>query len=242
MAKRKPAAGGDIPEWVVTYGDLMSLLLCFFILLAAFSELKDPDEFRKVLEMIKEALGNSGGMGQMNVPSDPNKNSMRKMELDAALKALQQDNPQTSPNRSVPGPQPKSTVVQPGLYQVIGGSLPFDAGDTRLTTSVTETLLHDVAPKIKDRNNIVEIVGHAAGAEDTTAGPPILVGFERAYAVFDYLVQECGIDPKTLRVVSAGRSEPAQDGGSGSRRVQVYMTDKLITQVNADPYGTGRTP
>ena len=63
MAKRKPPKGSDIPEWVVTYGDLMSLLLCFFILLVAFSEPKKPDEFRKVLEKIREALGFKGGIG-----------------------------------------------------------------------------------------------------------------------------------------------------------------------------------
>ena len=38
MAKRrkKPEAPG-VPEWVVTYGDMMTLLLCFFVLLQAFS-------------------------------------------------------------------------------------------------------------------------------------------------------------------------------------------------------------
>jgi len=47
MAKRKPIQSPGIPEWVLTYGDLMSLLLCFFILLAAFSELKKEEDFPK---------------------------------------------------------------------------------------------------------------------------------------------------------------------------------------------------
>ena len=29
-----------VPEWVVTYGDMMSLLLTFFIMLVSLSELK----------------------------------------------------------------------------------------------------------------------------------------------------------------------------------------------------------
>ena len=37
--RAKPAVPG-VPEWVVTFGDMMSLLLCFFILLQMFSELK----------------------------------------------------------------------------------------------------------------------------------------------------------------------------------------------------------
>jgi len=52
-----------VPEWVVTYGDMMSLLLCFFILLSAFSELKKPREYQRVIDSIKEALGLDGGQG-----------------------------------------------------------------------------------------------------------------------------------------------------------------------------------
>lgn len=243
MPKRKQKSGGDIPEWVVTYGDLMSLLLCFFILLAAFSEIKDPDEFQKVIEAVKEALGATGGAGSVRNAGPPETSAMVPNDkIQQLADMVKQANPPSSPNRSVPGPEDKSTIVQPGLYQVIGGALPFEAGVTELTPAVQHTLMHEVAPKIRDRMNIVEIVGHAAGAEDTTAGPPAVVGFERAFAVFDYLVQECGVDPKILRIVSAGRSEPAADDDVGSRRVQVYATDKLITQVNADAFGTGRAP
>jgi chemotaxis protein MotB len=31
----------SIPEWVVTFGDMMSLLLTFFILLVSISEIKE---------------------------------------------------------------------------------------------------------------------------------------------------------------------------------------------------------
>ena len=34
-------SGGGIPEWVVTFGDMMSLLLTFFIMLVSLSEMKD---------------------------------------------------------------------------------------------------------------------------------------------------------------------------------------------------------
>jgi len=34
----KQELGGDTPAWVVTFADLMSLLLCFFVLLLSFSE------------------------------------------------------------------------------------------------------------------------------------------------------------------------------------------------------------
>ena len=57
MGKRKKPAPAGVPEWVVTYGDLMSLLLCFFILLAAFSELKQERDYQEVVRSVQEAFG-----------------------------------------------------------------------------------------------------------------------------------------------------------------------------------------
>ena len=43
MAKKKPAGGSDIPEWLVTFADLMSILVAFFVLLISFS-IQDQDK------------------------------------------------------------------------------------------------------------------------------------------------------------------------------------------------------
>ena len=42
-----------VPEWVVTYGDMMSLLLTFFIMLVSMSELKDEGKNRAALNSMK---------------------------------------------------------------------------------------------------------------------------------------------------------------------------------------------
>ena len=34
-----------IPEWVVTFGDMMSLLLTFFIMLVSLSEMKEEEKY-----------------------------------------------------------------------------------------------------------------------------------------------------------------------------------------------------
>ncbi|HID23354.1 MAG TPA: hypothetical protein EYP14_13280, partial [Planctomycetaceae bacterium] len=37
---------GGVPEWVVTYGDMMSLLLTFFIMLVSLSEVVADKRYR----------------------------------------------------------------------------------------------------------------------------------------------------------------------------------------------------
>lgn len=243
MARKKRASGNEIPAWVVTYGDMMSLLLCFFILLAAFSELKKPEEFRKVLEKINEALGFRGGMGQAEITDNVANSTINQLEAlmnrgDNGLFMAEQS------TQNVVGPEPQVSIVHDGNFHAIGGSMPFAAGRTELGLDVQKTLREEVAPKIRDRTNIVRIVGHSWGFQDKTGGDHVVVSFERARAVRDFLVDECGINPAILRIVAAGDNEPAAGAGAGetaqNRRVQVYMTDRTIDQVHPDPFGTGR--
>ncbi|MEQ8837538.1 MAG: flagellar motor protein MotB, partial [Lacipirellulaceae bacterium] len=46
-----------IPEWVVTFGDMMSLLLTFFIMLVSMSEIKEDEQYQAMVESIREQFG-----------------------------------------------------------------------------------------------------------------------------------------------------------------------------------------
>ncbi|MEM7277581.1 MAG: MotB family protein [Pseudomonadota bacterium] len=48
--------GGGVPAWVMTFADLMTLLMCFFVLLLAFSEM-DIQKFKQLSGSVKEAFG-----------------------------------------------------------------------------------------------------------------------------------------------------------------------------------------
>lgn len=48
--------GSDIPEWIVTFADMMSLLLCFFILLLSFAKM-DIARFHLATGSLREAFG-----------------------------------------------------------------------------------------------------------------------------------------------------------------------------------------
>jgi chemotaxis protein MotB len=55
MARKKAAPSGP-PKWIVTFADLMSLLLCFFILIAAFSN-QDTKKVNMMAGSMREAFG-----------------------------------------------------------------------------------------------------------------------------------------------------------------------------------------
>jgi len=43
-----------VPEWIVTYGDMMSLLLAFFIMAFAIGDVASSDKFRTMIETIRQ--------------------------------------------------------------------------------------------------------------------------------------------------------------------------------------------
>jgi chemotaxis protein MotB len=53
---RKVKCPSGAPAWVTTFADLMSLLMCFFVLLLSFSEL-DVQKYKQVAGSMREAFG-----------------------------------------------------------------------------------------------------------------------------------------------------------------------------------------
>ncbi len=56
MALKKAQTGSDIPEWLVTFADLMSILVCFFVLIISFS-IQDEKKLQVVAGSMREAFG-----------------------------------------------------------------------------------------------------------------------------------------------------------------------------------------
>lgn len=56
MARQTSRRNNEIPAWMVTYADLMSLLLCFFVLLLSFAEI-DLERFKQLAGEMSKAFG-----------------------------------------------------------------------------------------------------------------------------------------------------------------------------------------
>ncbi len=66
LAEPKKESRG-IPAWVVTFADLMTLLMCFFVLLLSFSEM-DIAKFKQLAGSMKEAFGVQAEIEARTIP------------------------------------------------------------------------------------------------------------------------------------------------------------------------------
>lgn len=105
MSNKCPECPPSLPAWMGTFADLMSLLMCFFVLLLSFSEM-DVLKFKRLAGSMSEAFG---VQKMVNADSIPMGTSIIAQEF--------------SPGK--PEPTPLQTVMQqstdsdsPDLYQI----------------------------------------------------------------------------------------------------------------------------
>jgi chemotaxis protein MotB len=61
------AEAGGVPAWVMTFADLMTLLMCFFVLLLSFSEM-DVAKFKQLSGSMKDAFGVQAEIEAKSIP------------------------------------------------------------------------------------------------------------------------------------------------------------------------------
>lgn len=231
LKKKDPPAGA--PEWVVTYGDMMTLLLCFFILLAAFANFDKQDKmFMTAIESIREALGAPGQTGWF--PDDEVDFKSLLIRLQSLIPPNNPKNEGFSDEPGIDGRYTKVKTVRDGVEVIVGGPIAFGGFSAKLEPEA-DALITKIAPELIGKSNKLEIRGHATNEPlplDCGYKDAIDLGYARARAVRDRLV-ETGVDPRSIRVSSAGAYEPVVSQTydelrrAANRRVEIIITQAL---------------
>jgi chemotaxis protein MotB len=248
MARKKSKPQHSVPDWVVTFGDMMSLLLCFFILLQMFSELKRDHEYQRVVTAIKEAFGYAGGIGVLPVDDPPLRSLVEVLETMAMKNNREQVNVSSNQEPGIDGPQMRVTKIREGIVFTIGGPSTFDPLSAEVKDSV-QAELKQLATLLAGRNNKIEIIGHAAAKyipPDCPWRSLDHLSYQRAENVKDILLQ-CGLDDRVFRLQAVGMREPVRpravepEDAAENRRVEIILTEILVEDVNTDALYTDET-
>ncbi len=249
MAKKKKKESAGVPDWMVTYGDMMTLLFCFFVIIVSMSEIKEEDKFQRVIESIQKAFGYVGGAGATpsNVPPS-NTFDRRKQQIIMRKFQLQIGK---STEEGIQGQNPSVKVIREGLEFAFGGHLNFEAGKAVLLDNAKEQLA-EFSKEFKGMNTRIRIRGHASeeipvgvvgvSNMDSSDYDALLDGLsvERALEVKKFLVEN-GIAEERMTVEGCGNNEPlvSQDyeepDKAKSRRVAIIVTEDLIQTYQGKP-------
>ena len=230
------------PSWMLTYGDMMTLLLCFFVLIVSFSEIKKEDEFLAVVQEIQKAFGMKGGGGKMPTDEDPTMSLIERLE---ALRLRHEIRPNHA-NTEEPGMEGRETTVtkvREGLLFAVGGRITFEPGSADLSNDA-RLQLRKVADLIRGYNNLIEVRGHAATLELKGFDSPYAdlweLSSERAKIVMEYLIgEEAGLRRERFRLIANADREPLVHRAYSvadqrpNRRVEVLVSEALVQEFKA---------
>jgi chemotaxis protein MotB len=220
------------PAWVVTFGDLMSLLLCFFVLLLSFSEM-DRNKYRIVSGSMKNAFGIQR---KKPVFESPKGQRMISKEFDQAIVLIKvQDliDPLIQEMEEEFEEFKGAVDIEVDEEEVtirMMGEATFDTGKAELRKAFAPLLLRIGEVLSKTKGEII-IAGH-------TDNVPLIGGqfksnlglsMARAGSVAEFLLKSTAIDPKRLSTMGFGEYRPiepndTEEGRQKNRRVEIIIS------------------
>jgi chemotaxis protein MotB len=229
MGKFKEDAKQPVPAWLVSFGDMMTLILTFFILLVSLAAQQDAGLVADGIGSFMVALNSHGLDGVM---TDEEKLSIfneyrRRFNLppEKSLERRPQEMDDASDMELVKAQlakalEPHDELTQPTIAV-------FDP-DSAVLTSAAKNYLDRVADTLRPGlGQALSLEGHALDAAESFGRDNARLAVARAAAVRDYLVREHGFAPG--RVEARGWLMEIDAAGPGTRAVDA----RLITPVPA---------
>ena len=236
MAKNKcPECPKCLPGWLVQFGDLMSLLLTFFILLLSMAVM-DKQKVEEYFSIMKKAMGFIDASTDVQNQSDAystqenssdsqenessSENSVESSAQDVAQAVQEMNSSQNTETQEIKMEKGKNEFVLD-----IPSSIMFEDGQYELTNASAKIFISKIARVIRTMPQTfnIEIIGHTD--TDRVLGSTIPrddwdISALRSISVVKELIKN-KIDPSILKVSAYGSHHPKSDVAADNRRVEM---------------------
>ncbi|MCA9041241.1 MAG: OmpA family protein [Planctomycetaceae bacterium] len=216
-----------VPEWVVTYGDMMSLLLTFFIMLVSLSEVVADQKYRAILEALQAYVGYDFAPANPPGKSFPHNSMLEKMTKLGSWKDESKDNGGLR-RRSTSGEDLRVFRNREGKVILVGEPIYFEGRSKVLAESEIHKL-QVIADKLMGKPNKVEIRSHCS--ESIPEREKRDLCYDRGRFIYDSLVDVLHIEPERLRIGVAGSTMPVEkkqfDTNENHNRIEVLILDSF---------------
>ena len=226
---RKSKEETGAPKWMVTFADLMSILMCFFVLLLSFSEL-DPAKFKEVAGSIRDAFGVQREEIVFDIPKGLDIIS-REFQPRFTVEELLERLKAAVKLELIKG-ELQIESLEDRVVLRMKDSLVFAPGSARLTPQAKQ-ILDSLGEVFKLFDGEIVVAGH-------TDNVPIKRGAyrsnwelsaARAVSVVEYLLGKNYVLPEEVSAVGYGPSRPlypndTPEHRAANRRVEIILLQK----------------
>jgi len=233
LEEEKQDCPGGAPKWMVTFSDMVTLLLCFFVLLLSFAN-TDTIKFKEVLGSMQDAfgvqtevleLGKEGGMQlPIDLQSSPAKDEVEKERLVNLLTTAAKEE-DFEKNTLI-------AIVQSGVKMELmdlAGSAMFHPGGTELLDA-SKNMLRKLIPTIRETSYKITVEGHTDDSPLRSSKFPSNweLSSARAGAVVRFFIEEGHLEPLRFKAVGHAETLPLMENDTPehkarNRRVSVVF-------------------
>jgi chemotaxis protein MotB len=215
------------PEWIVTFSDMISLLVTFFVMLMSFSTITERETM-----LIVEAFSNSRGGVVLN-PMGPDAVEPPPIDRLSGIHSVRgARQPHARPDEELlqtleqMGQLPDDEHValdleaaHDGLRIAFGEEAAFAPGSAAPTPEL-ERSLGELARVLESYAFLVVVEGHTDDAFQPTPRHPTpqALGAARAAAAARVMLASSALPPEALQVAGLGDERPRVDAGSAAAR------------------------
>jgi len=251
--KRKKSGGEGGANWMDTYGDMVTLLLCFFVMLYSMSVISEEKWIALVksfnpnaVETPTETSGNDGA--NADEPNDKTEDASQEIskeqkEVDAAIEELYQAIKAYADGNQ----KAKDIEVTKGdgyVFVAFNESVFFNGDSYELLPQGEEVLgtFSDLVSNVAKYVDEIRVMGHTAQADPNTPNNPTTDRFlsaSRAAIATVYIQEHCTVEPARIVSVGYGQHRPVDsndtsESRSHNRRVEILITGKDLTDTLND--------
>ncbi len=232
---KKCEEGSGAPAWMVTYGDLVTLLMCFFVLLFAFSSI-DAQKFEAVMQSFQGSAGVlSGGTSLSDSPlvfDGMPENNTTTVAKDALVLVKLKEKIDEQLKDSEIDIKVTSQIVENGLLIRFPDNALFDSGEAKLKETAEDalTIIGNLLLNEEFVEKVVRVEGHTDNVPMRSLEFPSNweLSTSRATNVIKYFLDDVGMEPNRLSASGYGEYYPIAsneiaEGRSKNRRVDIVV-------------------
>lgn len=235
MAKDKcPECEKCLPGWLVQFGDLMSLLLTFFILLLSMAVM-DKKKVEEYFDVMRKAMGFLDKNTSVETQTEKNSTDSSSADSDeesdsqtAADEAAEEVSDLVTEVNSKSLNESEEISIEKGKNEFtldIPSTIMFDDGEYKLTNPAAKVFISKIARVIRTMPQTlnIEIIGHTDTNRIKNATIPRDawdISALRSISVVKELIKN-RIDPAILKVSAYGSYHPKSDNSADNRRVEM---------------------
>lgn len=238
MRRKKEEDHDNLERWLITYSDLITLLLAFFIMMYTFSK-QDAQKYQEVSEYLRAifsggtAILKTGASGESKLVIPPPKAGS---DIQEVAKQLQKE---IQGMAEAMDPEHKISVLsdERGIVIRIMDRAFFDPGRAELKETAKKALMK-IAPIIKAADNQIRIEGHTDNVPISTSEfkSNWELSVRRATEVVRHLIEKYDFPPERISASGYAEYRPVASNDTEqdralNRRIEII----LLRPSPADP-------